>query len=93
MNTQENKVTPLHDLSWYIKWTSSLIIVVAMALTSQNIYPLNIFFQFVGVFGWLLVGLLWHDRALIVLNAIGIVFLGAGVIKYYNECIKCITLW
>ena len=36
------KVTPKGDLSWYIKWLSSIIIIVGMVLSSANIYPLNI---------------------------------------------------
>ena len=28
------KVTPKYDLSWYIKWTASFIILIGMVLTS-----------------------------------------------------------
>ena len=83
------KVTPANGLSWYLKWSSSVIIVIAMALTSQDMYPYNMYFQFVGVIGWFFVGTLWHDRALIVLNAVGIVFLGTGIIKYLAQCTDC----
>ena len=89
MNTQINKVTPAHGLSWYLKWLSSLILVVAMACTSLDMYPYNMYLQFVGVLGWFFVGMLWHDRALIVLNAVGIVFLGIGIIKYLGQCSNC----
>ena len=88
MNTQINKVTPAHGLSWYLKWLSSLILVVAMACTSLDMYPFNMYLQFVGVLGWFFVGMLWHDRALIVLNAVGIVFLGIGIIKYLGQCTR-----
>ena len=84
-----NKITPLHDLSWYIKWVSSFILVIAMAFTSQDMYPFNMYLQFTGVLGWFFVGMLWHDRALIVLNAVGIVFLGIGIIKYLTQCTDC----
>ena len=84
-----NKITPLHDLSWYIKWVSSFILVIAMALTGQDMYPFNMFFQFIGVFGWLIVGILWHDRALIVLNAVGLFFLGMGILDYFMYCEDC----
>ena len=87
MNTQINKVTPAHGLSWYLKWLAS--IVLAMAFTALDMYPYNMYLQFVGVLGWFFVGMLWHDRALIVLNAIGLVFLGMGIFKYLNECTDC----
>jgi hypothetical protein len=37
----------------------------------------------IGVAGWLWVGILWHDRALIVLNSIGVALLGLGLLKYW----------
>ena len=89
MNKIITKVTPAHGLSWYIKWLSSLILVIAMACTSLDMYPYNMYLQFAGVFGWFIVGMLWHDRALIVLNAVGIVFLGIGIFKYISECTNC----
>ena len=83
------KVTPKGDKSWYIKWVSSFFILIAMAMTSADIFPQNLMFHLLGVSGWLVVGMLWHDRALIVLNAVGIVFLGIGIFKYISECTNC----
>jgi len=37
--------------------------------------------QLIGVAGWLWVGFLWHDRALIVLNSIGVAILTLGLLK------------
>lgn len=68
--------TPKGDLSWYVKWASSLIIVSAMSLRGiegMQFYDLTL--SIVGVTGWLWVGLLWKDRALIILNALGLMFL------------------
>ena len=76
------KITPRGDLSWYIKWVSSVIIIIGMALSSANIFPLNIIVHGVGVTGWLIVGILWHDRALIFLNAVAIFVYFTGYIKY-----------
>ena len=77
------KITPKGDLSWYVKWISSVLIIIAMALTSANIYPTNIWFHMIGVTGWLVVGMLWHDRALIVLNSISLAIYSLGIINYY----------
>jgi|TARA_B100001094_G_scaffold73586_1_gene69916 hypothetical protein len=76
------KVTPLHDLSWYVKWVSVVFVIIGWMLTSINWFPYSIIFQMTGVAGWLWVGFLWHDRALIVLNSIGVALLGAGLLKY-----------
>ncbi len=77
------KITPKGDLSWYVKWISSVLIIIAMALTSANIYPTNIWFHMIGVTGWLVVGMLWHDRALIFLNGVAIFVFASGLLNYY----------
>jgi hypothetical protein len=77
------KVTPLHDLSWYVKWVSVLFVIVGWMLNSINLFPYNILIQIIGVAGWLWVGILWHDRALIVLNSIGVALLGMGLLKHF----------
>ena len=79
------KVTPKHDLSWYIKWVSSFLILIAICLRSGDtegvfkIYDLSL--SLTGTLGWCSVGLLWHDRALIVLNGAASMALAIGLIK------------
>ena len=77
------KVTPKGDLSWYLKWASSVFIIIAMALTSANLYPINIVFHLIGVAGWLIVGMMWHDRALIFLNGVAIFVFASGLLNHY----------
>jgi len=77
------KITPKGDLSWYIKWVSSVFIIMGMALTSANIFPMNIIVHGIGVTGWLVVGMLWHDRALIFLNAVAIFVYATGLLNHY----------
>ena len=77
------KITPKGDLSWYIKWVSSVFIIAGMALTSANIFPVNIIVHGIGVTGWLIVGMLWHDRALIFLNAVAIFVYASGLLNHY----------
>ncbi len=77
------KVTPRYDLSWYIKWASSIILITAMMFTAVDIYPVNMLIANIGFIGWLTVGLLWHDRALIVLNAISLAIYSMGILNYY----------
>ena len=75
------KVTPRYDLSWYIKWTGSIFLIVAMMMTSANIFPMNLYVALVGMIAWLVVGILWHDRALIVLNAISVAIYLTGIVN------------
>ena len=76
-------ITPKGDLSWYIKWVSSFTILIGMVLTSVMITPLNLFFHMAGVFGWLIVGFMWNDRALMLLNGIALVIFLTGILKHY----------
>jgi len=76
------KITPRGDLSWYIKWGSSVIILWGMVLTSVGgMEPYNLMFHLCGVIGWLIVGMLWHDRALIFINTAATVIFSTGIIK------------
>jgi len=78
------KVTPKGDLSWYIKWISVVLILIATVARSIGTMPhVDMWFGLFGTFGWALVGYLWHDRALLVLNAILVTLLVLGLANYY----------
>tara|TARA_X000001382_G_scaffold130960_1_gene128218 strand:- start:10577 stop:10852 length:276 start_codon:yes stop_codon:yes gene_type:complete len=70
------------NFAWWIKWTSSVAILGAMSIRSAGVLPTaDLVLSFIGVFGWTLVGLLWKDRAIIVLNAAGLTILAIGLLK------------
>ena len=75
------KVTPKYDMSWYIKWVSSVLLIIAMVLTSANVHPWNLYPAILGMTGWLIVGILWHDRALIILNAVSVAIYATGIVN------------
>ena len=68
---------------WYIKWAASIVLIVCIILTSNNIYPLNLYFDIVGLTGWFIVGMIWNDRALIVINVVSLAILTNGLVTYY----------
>ena len=71
-------------LDWYIKWFASIVLIFGAAVTALDMYPYNMYFQFVGVTGWLIVGIMWKDWALIVVNTVGSLILFAGIIHYLS---------
>jgi len=82
--------TPKQDASWYIKWTASMFIMISALfrvngpdIDSQIANLLDNIFSFVGVTGWMIVGLLWKDRALILLNGVLMFVLASGLLKYF----------
>jgi|TARA_R110000803_G_scaffold89539_1_gene156762 hypothetical protein len=78
------KITPKGDLSWYIKWAASFFILVAVAARSVGTIPLiDLWFSLIGTTGWFWVGMLWHDRALTMLNATLTTLLVAGLFQHY----------
>jgi hypothetical protein len=77
------KTTPYKTKDWYLKWVSSIILIIGILFTAQNIYPINLFISSVGLLGWTIVGLIWNDRALLIVNGISLSIYLNGIINYY----------
>jgi len=76
--------TPKQDLSWYIKWIASIFILASMSIRGiEGLQLYDIILSLIGVSGWMVVGLLWKDRALILLNGVGILFFLRTLIAEY----------
>ena len=76
--------TPKQDLSWYVKWIASMFLLCAFAFRSTQQFPfVDLCLSLVGVSGWLWVGLLWKDRALVLLNGIAVFILVSGLINHF----------
>lgn len=60
--------TPLYDTSWYVKWFASIVGIFGALATAAGVYPWNVLLGLISMAGWAYVGILWNDRALIVLN-------------------------
>ena len=76
------KQTPLHTKDWYIKWIATIGLIIGMVLTSNNIYPLNLYVNSIALVGWIIVAAIWNDRALIILNTVGLSIYVNGVVVY-----------
>ena len=71
-----SRTTNKKDTAWYIKWTASFTIICAMSLRGiEGMQFIDLILSIFGVAGWLWVGMLWKDRALIILNAVGLFLL------------------
>ena len=68
--------TPKGDISWYIKWLGSILILVAMSMRgAEGMIYTDLSISIVGIACWLVVGILWRDRAIIMINGIGLFLL------------------
>lgn len=77
-------VTPKYTLDWYIKWVSSLVVMAAMSIRGiDGLVFYDLILSIVGITGWLIVSVMWKDRALILLNGIGLImFMNTLFTKY-----------
>ena len=74
--------TPKYTVDWYIKWGSSILLLIAMATRANPEFALyDQVFSLAGCIGWLIVANIWKDRALIILNTAAVIILGSGLIS------------
>ncbi len=65
------------ELANVIKWIASVIQIFGYSFTAFEFTPWNIYLFIIGLIGWLIVGVLWNDKAIILIH---IVALGAMLI-------------
>ena len=61
-----------------VKWVATAVQLVGYGLTGLNIVPWNVFAFFIGIFLWFAVGVMWKDRAIMVVHVGAFVSLFAG---------------
>jgi ABC-type microcin C transport system permease subunit YejB len=79
----------MHDLSYnrsmqLIKWTGTILCLIGIALTSFNVYPLNILFGLIGSGLWTYAGVLQRDIPLILVEAVAVALYFAGLAAYVS---------
>ncbi len=57
-------------LDFWIEWSSTIVLITGVLLTSLNVYPANLVFNFVGNLGWFVIGFLWRKYSLIVVQTV-----------------------
>tara|TARA_R100000152_G_C6638461_1_gene83856 strand:- start:269 stop:637 length:369 start_codon:yes stop_codon:yes gene_type:complete len=77
--------TPKGTLDWYLKWIGSVIFIVAVTVRSTEIPELKIvdlILSFIATILWAVVGFLWKDRAVMLINGVACVILLTGLLKH-----------
>ena len=76
--------TPKGTIDWYIKWAASILILISLTFrsTGPEFYAFDISFGWLGIVGWLIVSILWKDRALILLNGVSLVLISIAILNY-----------
>ncbi len=64
-----------------IKWIATVVQLGGYALTGLNIVPINIYMFMVGIVLWLIVGIMWKDRAIVVVHVGAFIAIFAGYLN------------
>ena len=65
------------------EWLCSIVLLAGVALTSFNIFPLNLWVLFFGNLGWVILGWIWRKWSLIAMQVIITLIYVVGIIKVY----------
>nr|WP_241188117.1 DUF6552 family protein [Pseudohalocynthiibacter aestuariivivens] len=66
-------------LTFAIKWAASMIQIFGYTATAFGWTPLNLYLFLVGVLGWFIVGVLWNDRAIMLIHVVALGAMLAGM--------------
>lgn len=64
-----------------VKWVATVIQLIGYGLTGLNIVPWNVFAFIVGIALWFLVGVMWKDRAIMVVHIGAFIAIVGGYIN------------
>ncbi len=68
-----------YDTAFFVKWVASAIQILGYTATAFALTPWNIYLFLIGVAGWLIVGILWKDRAIILIHVVAAAAMLAGL--------------
>ena len=77
--------------TWYIKWATSIILLIGMIVgrgLNNHTYPFlgfDTFCSLVGAMGWCYMGFKWGDRAMILVNTVAALICSFGLFQLYSH--------
>jgi hypothetical protein len=64
-----------------VKWIATVIQLIGYGLTGLNYTPWNVYLFFLGIFLWFAVGMMWKDKAVIVVHVGAFISLLVGYLN------------
>lgn len=64
-----------------VKWVATVIQLIGYGLTGLNIVPWNVYAFIVGIVLWFMVGVMWKDRAIMVVHVGAFIAIVLGYIN------------
>jgi hypothetical protein len=65
-----------------IEWSATVCFLISVALTSFDIFPINLYVSLITNLLWLAVCIVWRKWSLIIVEAVVCVIYAAGIVKY-----------
>lgn len=62
-----------------VKWAASFIQIMGYTATAFGWTPWNLYLFLAGVLGWFAVGVLWNDRAIMLIHIVALAAMLAGM--------------
>ncbi len=75
---QQNAFTR-ENIAFAIKWVASIIQILGYTATAFGYTPLNIYLFLIGLLGWFAVGVMWNDRAIMLIHIIALAAMFVGL--------------
>ena len=66
-------------IAFGIKWAASVIQIMGYTATAFDWTPWNLYLFVVGVLGWFVVGVLWNDRAIMLIHIVALAAMLTGM--------------
>lgn len=68
-------------LVFVVKWAASMVQILGYAATGFGWTPWNLYLFLVGVIGWFAVGVLWNDKALMLVHIAALAAMIIGMLS------------
>ena len=79
----QKSATPKYTVDWYVKWIASVFILAALSMRGlEGLQVWDLGLSIIGIALWLWVSIVWKDRALVMLNGVGLLFLLRNLFVY-----------
>lgn len=81
MSVQTLKLISINreTIAFVIKWVASIIQILGYTATAFGYTPINIYLFLIGLIGWFAVGVMWNDRAIMLIHIIALGAMGVGL--------------
>ena len=63
-----------------LKWAASIVQIMGYTATAWGMTPWNIYLFLVGLVGWFIVGVLWKDKAIMLIHLVALGAMISGLL-------------